>query len=181
MACCGQRTFWTFGRDWRVGARKDQNCFSLAQSIESSGGADDSEAGRESAATHSAKHAVRRDRKLCDVPIKRPDGLKLCLIQGKRKNGGYALCLTLSKRARKRGHLYDSLAYPMKLHVALAAASFILASTSYSAQVSFSATAPSVGPNDIASLSGAAAVGNNVSSGDPNATYLADDRHCCPK
>jgi hypothetical protein len=64
----------------------------------------------------------------------------------------------------------------MKSSAVLATASFILATTSYSAQVSFSATAPTVGPNDIASLTGAAAVGNNVSSGDPNATYLADDR-----
>ena len=64
----------------------------------------------------------------------------------------------------------------MKLSAALAVASFILGSTSYSAQVSFSATAPTVGPNDIANLTGAAVVGNNVSTGDPNATYLADDR-----
>jgi hypothetical protein len=44
------------------------------------------------------------------------------------------------------------------------------------AQVSFSAKAPTLGPMDISNLKGAEAGVNNVSDGDNDATYIADDR-----
>jgi len=53
---------------------------------------------------------------------------------------------------------------------------FHCAGDAKAAQASFSTTAPTLGPDDIANLTGASGGGSNVSSGDPNATYLADDR-----
>ena len=51
-----------------------------------------------------------------------------------------------------------------------------LTGTVWGATASFSATAPTLGSNDISNLTGASDVTNNVSRGDPNATYLANDR-----
>lgn len=58
----------------------------------------------------------------------------------------------------------------------MAAAALCLTGIANAAQVSFGTAAPTVGPNDIANLSGASAAGNNVSAGDANAVYTADDR-----
>jgi hypothetical protein len=44
------------------------------------------------------------------------------------------------------------------------------------ANASFSTTAPTLGPDDIANLTGASGLSGNVASGIPEATYLADDR-----
>jgi hypothetical protein len=66
----------------------------------------------------------------------------------------------------------------MKLTRTLAATAMALslATATHAAQVSFSAKAPTPGPNDIANLVGANAEINSVSDGDNDATYLADDR-----
>ncbi|MCI0748014.1 MAG: immunoglobulin domain-containing protein [Verrucomicrobia subdivision 3 bacterium] len=67
----------------------------------------------------------------------------------------------------------------MKSEFFAVVAAFLIAAfpiDSRAAQASFSTSAPALGPNDIANLAGAALIANNVSSGDPNATYLADDR-----
>jgi len=51
-----------------------------------------------------------------------------------------------------------------------------LATATHAAQVSFSTKAPTPGLNDIANLTGADSESDNVSDGDHNATYIADDR-----
>lgn len=53
---------------------------------------------------------------------------------------------------------------------------YFMAVATQAARVSFSAKAPTLGTNDIANLTGANADFNNVSDGDHDATYLADDR-----
>ena len=60
--------------------------------------------------------------------------------------------------------------------LAVLATTVLLTGAGYAATVSFSSSAPLVGSNDIANLTGASSVANNVSTGDPNATYVADDR-----
>jgi hypothetical protein len=60
--------------------------------------------------------------------------------------------------------------------LAVTATAFSLAASIHSAQVSFSAKAPTLGPNDISNLKGASTDTDNVNEGDHNATYLADDR-----
>jgi len=52
----------------------------------------------------------------------------------------------------------------------------LLAISAQAAQVAFSARTPTVGPDDISNLAGAAAENENVSKGDNDATYTADDR-----
>src|SRR5688572_9610206 len=58
----------------------------------------------------------------------------------------------------------------------LIAVTLLANTTLHAASASFSTTAPTLGPDDIANLTGASAGSGNVASGDPNATYLADDR-----
>ena len=53
---------------------------------------------------------------------------------------------------------------------------FSLAAAVHAGQVSFSTKTPTLGPNDIANLTGANDHTDNVSEGDHNATYIADDR-----
>lgn len=60
--------------------------------------------------------------------------------------------------------------------LAVTATAFSLAGPVPAAQVSFSAKAPTPGPNDIANLAAANTPIHNVSDGDHDATYIADDR-----
>src|SRR5262245_31526517 len=60
--------------------------------------------------------------------------------------------------------------------LAVVAMTLALTGTVRGATASFSAAAPTLGSNDISNLTGAGNVTNNVSRGDPNATYLAHDR-----
>jgi hypothetical protein len=64
------------------------------------------------------------------------------------------------------------------LTLRIGAAALVLwsATASFSAQVSFSAKAPAVGTDDISNLTGADTPIKNVSDGDNDATYIADDR-----
>ena len=58
----------------------------------------------------------------------------------------------------------------------LAVVTLLAPTTLHAANASFSTNAPTLGPDDIANLTGASGLGANVASGDPAATYLADDR-----
>ena len=58
----------------------------------------------------------------------------------------------------------------------LVAMMLLATTTLHAANASFSTTAPTPGPDDIANLTGAPVLGSNVASGIPEACYLADDR-----
>jgi len=60
--------------------------------------------------------------------------------------------------------------------LAVTATIFTLAGPMDAAQVTFSATAPTPGTNDIANLTGATTEMDNVNHGDHDAIYIADDR-----
>jgi hypothetical protein len=60
--------------------------------------------------------------------------------------------------------------------LAVTTLTFSLTVAAYAAKVSFSAKSPALGPDDIANLTGANNELNNVSDGDNDATYIADDR-----